>query len=219
VGYQSVWSSPNSGEQNGYNTHKGGEMIMQYYLGIDVGKYVHQASLCDNDAKPIAQSLRFHATYEGYQELLKYLEKTVGKEQLGSIHAGLEATGAYWLHLYQQLQTRGIPTTVLNPLQVKAYRNEGIRGSKTDRIDALLLVKVLRFGDYKPSDIPEEDIFALRQLTRLRSDLVGMTTALKLKVVAIFDQVFPEYKTLFYDMFATTSQALLKEAVIPEEVA
>jgi len=108
--------------------------------------------------------------------------------------------------------------TVLNPLQVKAYRNEGIREAKNDRIDALLIVKVLKFGDYKKSDLPEEDILALRQLTGLRSDLVRMTSSLKLKVIAIFDQVFPEYKTLFYDMFATTSQALLQEAVLPEEV-
>ena len=55
----------------------------------------------------------------------------------------MEATGSYWLSLYEQLHNRGMQVTVLNPLQVKAYRNEGIRGAKNDRIDALLIVKVL----------------------------------------------------------------------------
>jgi transposase len=191
---------------------------MKYYLGIDIGKYVHEAILCGENGKPLGGSLRFKATHEGFQQLVAYVVGAAGVNQFEAIHAGMEATGSYWLSLYEQLHKRGMVVTVLNPLQVKAYRNEGIRGAKNDRIDALLIVKVLKFGDYKESDLPKEDILALRQLTRLRSDLVRMTSSLKLKVIAIFDQVFPEYKTLFYDIFATTSQALLKEAVIPEEV-
>jgi len=191
---------------------------MKYYVGIDIGKYVHQTILCDEEAKPIAQSLRFHATYEGYQLFTTYLKKIVEPKDFGNITVGMEATGSYWLSLYEYLRKLGLKIIVLNPLQVKAYRNEGIRGAKTDRIDAQLIVKVLRFGDYKISDIPKEDIFALRQLTRLRSDLVEMTTDLKLKTISIFDQVFPEYKDLFYDIFATTSKALLGKAVIPQEI-
>jgi len=103
-------------------------------------------------------------------------------------------------------------------MQVKGYRNEGIRGAKTDRIDALLIVKVLRFGDYKESNIPTEDLFALRQLTRVRSDLVENGTRTKLKIIGILDQVFPEYKELFSDIFGTSSSALLTKAVIPEAI-
>ncbi len=148
---------------------------MKYYVGIDIGKYIHQAILCDEEAKPIAQSLRFHATYEGYQLFVTYLKKIVDQKDFGNVHVGMEATGSYWLALYGNLKKLGLRVIVLNPLQVKAYRNEGIRGAKNDRIDAQLIVKVLRFGDYKISDIPKEDILALRQLTRLRSDLVSMT--------------------------------------------
>jgi transposase len=191
---------------------------MKYYVGIDIGKYTHQAILCNEEAKPLAQSIRFHATYEGYQLFILYLKKVVDPKNFGTVSVGMEATGSYWLSLYEKLKKLGFSVVVLNPLQVKAYRNEGIRGAKNDRLDAQLIVKVLRFGDYKISDIPKEDIFALRQLTRLRSDLVGMTTDLKLKTISIFDQVFPEYKDLFYDIFATTSKALLDEAVIPQSI-
>jgi len=192
---------------------------MKYYVGIDIGKYTHQAILCNEEAKPLAQSLRFHATYEGYQLFISYLKKVVDPKNFGTVSVGMEATGSYWLSLYEKLKKLGLPVIVLNPLQVKAYRNEGIREAKNDRLDAQLIVKVLRFGDYKISDIPNEDIFALRQLTRLRSDLVSMTTDLKLKTISIFDQVFPEYKDLFYDIFATTSKALLDEAVVPKDLA
>ncbi len=192
---------------------------MKYYLGIDIGKQQHQAILCTQEGKPLGASLRFKTTAEGFTELFTYLQKHVPGGDIAAIHAGLEATGAYWLTIYEQCIKHKVAISVLNPMQVKAYRNEGIRGAKNDRIDALLIVKVLRFGDYKESDIPKEDLFALRQLTRLRSDLVAMTTNVKLKIISIFDQVFPEYTNLFSDIFGTSSQAVLKEAVVPEAIS
>lgn len=193
---------------------------MKYYLGIDIGKYHHQAILCSEDAKPIGVPLKFASNVQGLAKLLSYLKKYLPQgEDVSSVHSGFEATGQYWLTLYEQLIKQKIKVSVLNPMQVKAYRNEGIRGAKTDKIDALLIVKVLRFGDYKESDIPTTDLFALRQLTRLRSDLSGMTAKVKLKVISIYDQVFPEYISLFSDMFGTSSKVLLQEAVLPEEIA
>jgi transposase len=194
-------------------------MDTTYYLGIDIGKYHHQAILCNKDAKPIAPSLRFQTTIDGFNELFSYLKKYLSDEDYATVHAGFEATGIYWLTVYEQLQKQKIRMSVLNPMQVKAYRNEGIRGAKTDRLDAHLSVKVLRFGDYRDSDIPPEDLFALRQLTRLRADLVDMASGIKLKVIGILDQVFPEYSNIFPDIFGNGSKALLQKALVPEAIA
>lgn len=192
---------------------------MNYYLGIDVGKYYHQAILSDSEGKPMIKSLRFPNSFTGYQQLSSYLEKQVANIESPKIHAGMEATGPYWLSLYEYLKKKDIRTTVLNPLQVKSYRNENIRGSKTDSIDCLLIVKILRFGDYKSSDLPDEDLFALRQLTRLRADLVKLSSGLKMKLLSIFEQIFPEYPKLFTDMFGPGAQVVLSEAIDPESIA
>lgn len=192
---------------------------MTYYLGIDIGKYHHQAILCNREAKPIAPPLRFETTIDGFGELFSYLKRYISDGDYSPIHAGFEATGIYWLTVYEQLKKQKIRVSVLNPMQVKAYRNEGIRGAKNDRLDAHLIVKVLRFGDYRDSDIPPEDLFALRQLTRLRADLVDMTSGIKLKVIGILDQVFPEYSDIFPDIFGTGSKALLQKALVPEAIA
>ena len=192
---------------------------MQYYLGIDIGKYYHQAILCDSEGKPMTASLRFPSSYNGYQQFSVYLGKQVAVAEFSKIHAGMEATGPYWLSLYEHFKKLDIRTTVLNPLQVKSYRNENIRGSKTDSIDCLLIVKILRFGDYKPSDLPDEDLLALRQLTRLRADLVKIASGLKMKLLSIFEQIFPEYPKLFTDMFGPGAQVVLSEAIGPESIA
>ena len=64
---------------------------------------------------------------------------------------GLEATGAYWLTLHAWLRrwatARGgtlAKLLVLNPLQTRAFRNASLRGSKTDRIDAVAIARLVR---------------------------------------------------------------------------
>lgn len=192
--------------------------MIKYYLGIDIGKYHHQACLTDDQGKDLF-SIQFTASYQGFRKLLRHLNKRINNKEFGSIKAGLEATGIYWLTLYEQLTKLGAKVIVLNPLQVKAFQNKNIRGNKTDKIDAGLIAEILRIGKYSPSSIPNKDDFELRQLTRLRSDLVTLAGSLKVKVMGLMDQVFPEYKELFSNAFSSASKNLLKEAVLPEQIA
>jgi len=48
----------------------------------------------------------------------------------------MEATGHYWLALFEALSAAGYKIVVLNPLQIAAYRRSGIRKVKNDRNDA-----------------------------------------------------------------------------------
>ena len=45
-----------------------------------------------------------------------------------------------------------------------------------------------------------------------------MTSDIKKKVIAMMDRIFPEYESLFSDMFGKTSRDLLKECTTPEEI-
>ena len=105
---------------------------MKYYLGIDIGKRNHVAAITDSEGKVLARSLTFAATSDGWRLLVSYLEKLIDHTEYPSVLSGMEATGHYWLTLYIKLKELGVNVSVLNPLEVKAFRNEGIRGSKTD---------------------------------------------------------------------------------------
>lgn len=194
---------------------------MSYYLGVDIGKRNHMAALTNKQGVLLSKPFPFTATAAGWQQLVSYLTKHTLSSEFGEwsrVQVGFEATGHYWLTLYEQCSKLGMPVVVLNPLEVKAFRNEGIRGNKTDAIDAVKIAKLLRFGEYHEAHVPSEAIVALRQLTRLRGDLVVMVGQLKQQCVSILDQVFPEYEQLFYDTFGTTSKALLSTAATPEAV-
>jgi transposase len=193
---------------------------MRYFLGIDIGKYKHVACLLDAEGNVLEKMLPFTADKAGYTDLLAYLRATVGETALDAIHVGMEATGHYWLTLYAQLSADGLgPITVINPLQTKAFRNSNIRGNKTDLIDARKIAQLLRMGDLKPSHIPSADLLALRQLTRLRSDLVELLVVLKQKAIGLLDQLFPEYRHGFSNLFGPTSLAVLLAAPTPAALA
>lgn len=187
-----------------------------YYLGIDIGKDKHAAVMIDLEGNICLKPISFETTISGYQKLLNKLKGITSDKS--SVKIALEATGHYWLNIYEKLTQDGFHVVVLNPLQVRGFRNQGIRGSKTDTIDALLIARVLRFGETIETKIADSAIMALRQLTRYRADLVDHVTMIKNKVICLLDQVFPEYNRLFSDSFGNTSIQLLKEASTPEEI-
>ncbi|MCK4815926.1 IS110 family transposase, partial [bacterium] len=187
------------------------------YLGIDIGKKTHVAGLVDDSGGNIDRTLKFSPSRTGWEKLMSYLEKN--QLDKDSIQIGLEATGHYWLTLYEKLISSEFNVTVFNPLQVASFRNKGIRGQKTDPIDAVLIANVLRFGESSQTRLPDENILILRRLSRFRSNLVDQTTSIKHKISAILDQVFPEYASLFDNTFGKGSLALLKKSAFPEEIA
>lgn len=186
------------------------------YVGIDIGKRYHYASIIAGDT-PATKPVRFNAVQEGYELFLAYLAQHNCTNEETII--GLEATGHYWLTLFEKLKRDGYTVYVLNPLQVDSYRNENIRGAKTDEIDCQLIAKVIRFGSGQSTKLPREDLFVLRELCRFRADVRKRSTALKLKIIAILDQVFPEYQSVFQNIFCKTSTEILKEYATAEMIA
>lgn len=76
----------------------------------------------------------------------------------------------------------------------------------------------MRFGEYSSSGLAEENIIALRQLSRYRLALVDACGDCKRRVIALLDQVFPEYDSLFSDTFGKTSEEILLSCPTPEEL-
>jgi len=131
----------------------------------------------------------------------------------------MEATGHYWLVLYSWLIEQGFDVKVINPIVTDAYRNMLIRKTKNDRIDAEVVARVLKMGEYQETSVLDDDTLSLRQLCRYRLSQTQTTSDLKRKVIALLDQVFPEYDTLFSDVFGLSSKELLKNYTTPEEIA
>ena len=179
-----------------------------YFLGIDIGKHNHVASLMDEQGKVIFKAFSFPNTTKGGDALLGKLGQYTNDTAM--VDVGLEATGHYWLALYAFLHERSYTLHVINPIQIDGWRKGvEIRKRKTDTIDSLLIADLIRYGDFLETKLPDETLLSLRALSRFRSFLVDSIADLKRKVICVLDQVFPEYQSVFSDVFGTTSKELL----------
>ena len=183
-------------------------------VGIDIAKRTHEACFMGQDGQQLGKARRFGNTRRGVRALLDDLQQLAEPMTIG-----LEATGHYWLALHDELVRAGLHVQVLNPLQTHAYRKTTIRKVKTDRKDAWLIADVVRIGRGRAGYVPDATILQLRELTRFRWRLVDQIGDAKRRSVSILDRVFPEYETLFSDVFIKSSRALLERATTAAEFA
>jgi transposase len=184
------------------------------FCGIDVAKHTHAVLVVDHAGQVVQPAFSIENERESFDHLA-----TILAAFSEPVAIGLEATGHYWLALYDDLTQRGYPVTVINPLQVAAYRRSGVRKVKTDRTDAFWIADFLRIAAPPPThrDIPA--LLQMRELTRFRFWLTDQIGDCKRKILSILDRVFPEYETLFSSVFLTSSRALLMEAATAQEIA
>lgn len=186
-----------------------------FIVGIDIGKNTHEATITNQKGEKQGKSFRFPNSHQGFLDILERIKKTVGND---SFECGMEATGHYWLSLYTHLKAKGITVHVFNSIQTAAMRDMFIRQTKTDSRDSFLIAEVIRFGRYCDTQIDSSDLHGLRELCRNRFAMVDMVSDIKRKVIALLDQVFPEYEKIFSDTFGKTSLEILSEFTTPEEI-
>lgn len=204
-------------EENSLPKSTGSRVSGMFYIGIDVGKRNHVASMLDDGKKPLFKAFSFSNTTEGGESLVAQIERFAPDK--GAVAIGMEATGHYWLSLYSFLLDKGYLLHVVNPIQTDGWRKgTEIRKRKTDDIDSLLIAELIRYGDFLETRLSGEAVQSLRTLTRFRSFLVDSIADLKRKVVCVLDQVFPEYEALFSDVFGATSKELLIRYSSPAEL-
>ncbi len=184
------------------------------YCGIDVAKYKHAVSCVDEKGQVVKAAFSIANTRAGFDELHQAL-KSLGE----AVTVGVEATGHYWLALYDDLTRNHYPVIVLNPLQVAAYRKSGIRKVKNDSSDAVWIADYIRVANLPPSEQNLPVFLQLRELSRFRFRLTEQVGDLKRKLLTILDRVFPEYDRLFSNVFLQASRAVLQEAVSAQQFA
>lgn len=187
-----------------------------FYLGIDIAKNTHVASLINENGKHIFKGFSFSNSTDGGKSLLQIIQKYA---DFSNVVIGMEATGHYWLSVYSFLYDYNFHSIhVINPIQTDGWRKgTEIRKRKNDIIDSILIADLIRYGDFVETTLSNEDIFALRNICRMRNYLVQSAGDLKRKIICVLDQVFPEYQSIFSNIFGTTSKQLLLDFSSPAD--
>jgi transposase len=188
-----------------------------FCLGIDVSKKSCRYFILNEEGQKL-KSFSLDNTHEAFQNLLERLKGlSVPKEKL---LIGLEASGGFWENLYSHLKENGFSIILLNPYHTNKFREALAKKAKTDDIDALVIAQLLRTGEYVQSQVAEELIQSLRELTKLRYELVKERKNFQRQVFSLLSIIFPELeKTALKNPFSVASMAILQRFPTAKDLA
>lgn len=179
------------------------------YLGIDVSKSTSRFVFLDNDGERLTKAFSLTNNHQDFHKLLARLKELNLKPD--NLLIGIEATGIWWENLYCLLTDKEFKVIVLNPHQTNKFREALRKKAKTDDIDAYIIAGLLRSKEYASSYVPDELIQNLRELTKLRYELIKDRRNYERQAYSLLSLVFPEYrKTAIKNPFAIASTAILK---------
>ena len=140
------------------------EQINPHAAGIDVGaEEVYVAVPPDRDAESVRSFPTFTADLRRLAEWLKACRVEA---------VAMEATGLYWIPLYEILEAEGFKVCLVNARHLK-----NVSGRKTDVLDCQWIQQLHTYGLLNPSFRPPEQIVAIRSLVRHREMLVQYRSA------------------------------------------
>ena len=168
-------------------------VFIMFYVGIDIAKNTHWASIMSSDGEIIANPFSFSNDSAGFQILLSKLE-SLDKEK---ILIGLESTAHYGENLISFLFYLDFKIGIINPIQTANLRRSNIRKTKNDKIDTFIIIKALTLGNYAPVTSRDINNLKLKGLCRSRRNLVTLRSRAKIQLVSFVDQIFPELSSFF----------------------
>jgi transposase len=143
------------------------DIIYPCCCGLDVHKTTVVACLISSDLNGTS-----HTTIRTFSTMTAALVALADwLWAAGCTHVALEATGVYWIPIWNLLEDRFV-LVLTNPRHIKA-----VPGRKTDVRDGEWIADVLRHGLLRGSYVPDRSQREVRELTRYRTTLVRERTA------------------------------------------
>ena len=162
------------------------------YVGIDVAKLNHFASLISSDGEILVGPFQFSNDGDGFQYLVSAFEPFDDEE----IIIGLESTAHYADNLIRYLVAEGYNVCVLNPLSTSSMRKNNIRKTKTDKIDTYIIAQTLMMQkSYRFVTFEDLDLMNLKELGRFRQKRSNSEPGLRSNLLPIWIRPFRNFST------------------------
>jgi transposase len=123
----------------------------------------------------------------------------------------MQATGVYWIALYQILEDHGLEVNVVN-----AHHTKTLPGRKTDVLECQWLQKLHTFGLLNNSFQPAEEIWVLRTYMRQREKLVAGASTCTQHIQKALTEMNIQLANVISDISGITGMAILRAIVSGE---
>ena len=140
------------------------ELINPNAAGIDIGSREHWACVpAGRTEKPVRPFGTFTADLEALADWFQECSVT---------SVAMEATGVYWIPVFQILERRGFQVILVNARQTK-----NVAGHKTDVMDCQWIQRLHTYGLLQGSFRPKDEYCVVRTYLRYRDELVSARSA------------------------------------------
>jgi len=190
-------------------------------VGIDVAKELHWARITDYRGIDLMKPIKVHNNIDGFESLLLKVEKLRDKHGCDQVMIGMEPSGHYWRALGWYLKLHESKPVLLgvNPYHTKQAKElDDNSQTKSDSKDALVVAHLIRDGRYYDTYLPEAEYAELRLLNTERQRIMKQISRANNTLIAMLDEFFPEYSTVWGNVTCPTSLKLLKTYAFPSDV-
>ena len=171
--------------------------------GMDIGaEEIYVAVPADRNVQPVQCFGTFTSELGRLSDWLKQCRiETVA----------MEATGVYWIPVYQLLETAGFEVCLVN---ARYFQN--VPGRKTDVSDCQWLQRLHSAGLLRGSFRPAQKVCVLRSLTRHRDNLIRLASTHVLHMQKALDQMNVQLHHVLSDITGLSGLAIL-DAILAGE--
>lgn len=170
--------------------------INPHAAGIDIGSEKLFVAVLDGAVRT------FDTFTEGLHAVREYLLAA------GVRSVAMEATGVYWLPVYEVLEAAGLEVCVVNGAHVKS-----LPGRKSDMADCQWRAQLHSHGLLRSGFVPDDSIRRLRDYQRLRQDHVRMGSAHIQHMQKALDRMNVKIHEVLSDLMGASGLRLVRAIV------
>jgi len=178
-------------------------MINADAAGIDLGAEYHWVSIPEDRSPTCVR--RFACFTADLYEMAKWLH------ECGIKTVAMEATGVYWIPVFQILETEGFEVKLVNARHVKT-----VPGRKSDVLDCQWLRQLHSYGLLAGSFRPNDQVCVLRSYIRQRDTLIKNASAHIQRMQKALTQMNVQLHRVISDISGTTGLAIIRAIVAGE---
>jgi transposase len=176
------------------------ERLHPHAAGLDCGATQHFVAVPPDRAAPPVQA--FGTVTPELHRLAAWLTAC------RITHVAMEATGVYWIPIFELLEARGFQVTLVNARHVKHVPGRKSDVSDCEWLRDLHLLGLLR-GSFRPADA----IVALRGYLRHRTTLIESLSALVQRMQKALLQMNLQLPTVISDITGLTGLRIIRDIV------
>jgi transposase len=175
---------------------QGWETINPQAAGIDIGAKEHFVCVPPGSAQTRVRS--FGTCTADLEALAGWLK------ECGVTTVAMEATGVYWIPVFQILEARGLAVLLVNPRQTK-----NVAGRKSDVQDCQWIQRLHTYGLLQGSFRPADPYCVLRTYMRYRDELVGARSTQCLHMQKALQQMNLQLTQVLSDVTGVSGLAII----------